>query len=54
MLIKKYNNKGDCIDDNRVSVVNFVTSKNLLPSMNIPASKHHKYTWTHPDGKAHN
>jgi hypothetical protein len=41
--------------DNGVRLVNFATSKNLrVKSMMFPHHNIHKYTWTSPDGKAHN
>jgi hypothetical protein len=42
-------------NDNRVRVVNFATSKNLI--VKIPTSPHHdihKHTWTSSDGVTHN
>jgi hypothetical protein len=42
-------------NDNGVSVVNFVTSKNLIvKSTTFPHSDIHKHTWTSPDGVKHN
>jgi ribosomal protein S17 len=42
-------------NDNGVRVVNFATSKNLVvKSTMFPHRNIHKYTWTSPDGKAHN
>jgi endonuclease/exonuclease/phosphatase family metal-dependent hydrolase len=42
-------------NDNRVRVVNFATSKNLVvKSTMFPHRSIHKYTWTSPDGKTHN
>jgi hypothetical protein len=41
--------------DKGVRLVNFATSKNLrVKSMMFPHRNIHKYTWTSPDGKAHN
>jgi len=41
--------------NNRVTIVNFVTSKNLIvKSSMFPHRNIHKYTWTSPDGKTHN
>jgi endonuclease/exonuclease/phosphatase family metal-dependent hydrolase len=38
-----------------VRVVNFATSKNLIVrSTMFPHCNIHKFTWTSPDGKAHN
>jgi hypothetical protein len=38
-------------NDNRVRVVNFATSKNLVgKSKMFPHHKIHKYTWTSPEG----
>jgi len=38
-----------------VRLVNFATSKNLVvKSTMFPHRNIHKYTWTSPDGKAHN
>jgi hypothetical protein len=43
------------INDNRVRVVNFATSKNLtVKTTMFPNRNIHKYTWTSPDGKTHN
>jgi hypothetical protein len=42
-------------NDNGVRVVNFATSKNLVvKSTMFPHRSIHNYTWTSPDGKAHN
>jgi endonuclease/exonuclease/phosphatase family metal-dependent hydrolase len=42
-------------NDNRVRVVNFATSKNLIvKSTMFPHHNIHKYTWTSPDGNNHN
>jgi exonuclease III len=42
-------------NDNRVRVVNFATSKNLVvTSTMVPHRKIHKYTWTSPEGNTHN
>jgi hypothetical protein len=42
-------------NDNRVRVVNFATSKNLVvKSTMFPHRDFYKYTWTSPDGKMHN
>jgi hypothetical protein len=42
-------------NDNRVRVVNFATSKNLVVKITMfPHRKIHKYTWTSPDGKTLN
>jgi hypothetical protein len=42
-------------NDNRVRVVNFATSKNLVVKSTVfPHHSIHKYTWTSPDGKMHN
>jgi hypothetical protein len=42
-------------NDNRVRVVNFATSKNLVVKSTIfPHCKIHKYTWTSPEGNTHN
>jgi hypothetical protein len=42
-------------DDNRVRVVNFVTSKNLIvKSTTFPHCNIHKHTWTSPDSVTHN
>jgi hypothetical protein len=42
-------------NDNRVRVVNFATSKNLIvKSTTLPHHNIHKYTWTSPDGVIHN
>jgi endonuclease/exonuclease/phosphatase family metal-dependent hydrolase len=41
-------------NDNGVRVVNFATCKNLVKSTMFPHRKIHKFTWTTPDGKAHN
>jgi hypothetical protein len=42
-------------NDNRVRVVNFATSKNLVvKSTMFPHRNIHKYTWNSPDGKTHN
>jgi hypothetical protein len=41
--------------NNRVRVVNFATSKNLIvKSTTFPNRKIHKHTWTSPDGITHN
>jgi hypothetical protein len=42
-------------NDNGVRLVNFATSKHLrVKSTMFPYRNIHKYTWTSPDGKAHN
>jgi hypothetical protein len=42
-------------NDKEVSVVNFVTSKNLVvKSMTFPDCDIYKYTLTSPEGKTHN
>jgi len=42
-------------NDNRVRLVNFTTSKNLVvKSTMFPHRNIHKYTWTSADGKTHN
>jgi hypothetical protein len=42
-------------NDNGVRVVNFATSKNLVVKSTMFSHRSiHKYTWTSPDGKAHN
>jgi hypothetical protein len=42
-------------NDNGVTLVNFVTSKNLrVRSTWFPHRNIHKYTWTSPDEKTHN
>jgi hypothetical protein len=42
-------------NDNRVRVVNFATSKNLIvKSTTFPHRDIHKHTWTSADGVAHN
>jgi len=42
-------------NDNGVRLVNFATSKNLMVKCTMfPNRNIHKYTWTSPDGKAHN
>jgi endonuclease/exonuclease/phosphatase family metal-dependent hydrolase len=42
-------------NDNGVSLVNFVTSKNLrIKNTMFPHQNIHKYTWISPDGKTHN
>jgi len=42
-------------NDNRVRLVNFATSKNLVvDSTMFPHRNIHKHTWTSPDGKTHN
>jgi len=42
-------------NDNGVRLVNIATSKNLVvKSTMFPHRNIHKYTWTSPDGKAHN
>jgi hypothetical protein len=42
-------------NDNRVRVVKFVTSKNLILKSTMFAHRNiHKFTWTSPDGKTHN
>jgi hypothetical protein len=42
-------------NDNRVTLVNFATSKNLKDkSTMFPHCNIHKYTWTSPDGKTLN
>jgi hypothetical protein len=41
--------------DNGVTVINFVTSKNLVVKMTVfPHRKIHKYTWTSPKDNTHN
>ena len=41
--------------DNGVRIVNFATSKNLVVKSTIfPHRNIQKYTWTSPDGQAHN
>jgi exonuclease III len=41
-------------NDNRVRVVNFATSKNLIvKSITFPHHNIHKHTWTSPDGVTH-
>jgi hypothetical protein len=41
-------------NDNGVRVVNFATSRNLVPkSTMFPHRKIHKYTWTSPEGNTH-
>jgi hypothetical protein len=41
-------------NDNRVRVVNFATSKNLIKSTTFPHHDIHKHTWTSTDGVTHN
>jgi exonuclease III len=42
-------------NNNRVKVVNFVTSKNLIvKSITFPHCDIHKHAWTSPDGVTHN
>jgi hypothetical protein len=42
------------INDNRVRVLNFATSKNLtVKSTTFPHCYIHKHTWTSPDGVTH-
>jgi len=42
-------------NENGVRLVNFATSQNLVvKSTMFPHQNIHKYTWTFPDGKAHN
>jgi hypothetical protein len=41
-------------NDNRVRVVNFATSKNLIVKSTFPDHDIHKRTWTSPDGVTHN
>jgi hypothetical protein len=41
-------------NDNRVRIVNFATSKNLVNSTTFTHQDIHKQTWTSPDGKTHN
>ena len=42
-------------NDNRVRLVNFATSKNMVvKSTMFPHRNIHKDTWTSPDGKTHN
>jgi endonuclease/exonuclease/phosphatase family metal-dependent hydrolase len=42
-------------NDNRVRVVNFATSKNLIiKSTTFPHCDIHEHTWTSPDGVTHN
>jgi hypothetical protein len=42
-------------NDNVISVVNFVTSKNLIAkSTMFPHRNIHKYTWTSPEWNTHN
>jgi hypothetical protein len=42
-------------NDNRVRVVNFATSKNLiLKSKTVPHHDIHEHTWTSPDSVTHN
>jgi hypothetical protein len=38
-------------NDNRVRIVNFATSKNLIVKRTFPHRNIHKFTWTSPDGK---
>ena len=46
---------GQDSNDNGVRLVNFATSKILMvKSTMFPHRNNHKYTWTSPDGKAHN
>jgi endonuclease/exonuclease/phosphatase family metal-dependent hydrolase len=43
------------VNNNRVRIVNFDTSKNLVvKSTMFPHLNIHKYTWTSPDGQTHN
>jgi hypothetical protein len=45
----------DISNDNRVRVVNFATSKNLIVKSTIfPHPNIYKYTWTSLDGNTHN
>jgi hypothetical protein len=42
-------------NDNGVRIINFATSKNLVVKSTVfPHRNIHKYTWTYPDGQAHN
>jgi hypothetical protein len=42
-------------NDDGIRLVNFATYKNLrVKSTMFPDRSIHKYTWTAPDGKAHN
>jgi len=43
-------------NENDVRVVNFDTSKNpgVKSLHDVPAPRHHKYTWNPRDGKTHN
>ena len=42
-------------NENGVRIVNLVTSKNLVVKITMfPHRNIYKYTWTSPDGKAHN
>jgi hypothetical protein len=41
-------------NDNGVRTINVATSKNLVKSTMFPHRNIHKYTWTSPDGQAHN
>jgi hypothetical protein len=42
-------------NDDRVTIVNFATSKNLaVKSTVFPHRNLHKYTWTSPEGNTHN
>jgi hypothetical protein len=42
-------------NDNRVTVVNFVTLKNLIAkNIMFPYFNSHKFNWTSPDTKTHN
>ena len=45
----------DSNNNNRVRIVKFATSKNLLlKSIIFPHRDIHKHTWISPDGKSHN
>jgi hypothetical protein len=54
-LTAKNESSHETSNDNRVRVVNFATSKNLIvKSTMFPHYKIHKYTWTSSYGKTHN